>query len=141
MNAEAKARILLVDDDEDFLAQQRRLFEAGGYSVRTADGTAAARAALAESAPDVAVVALMMGEMDAGIVLAYEIKKAHPGLPVIMVSSVTRETGMIFDLATPEARRWLKFDQVLAKPVRHAQLSAAVEAQLQRVGLGAEART
>jgi DNA-binding response OmpR family regulator len=74
MKQSARTQIMLVDDDPDFLLQQKMRFEAAGYAVTTADGAEQARAALVQVAPDVVVVDLMMGEMDAGVVLALELK-------------------------------------------------------------------
>jgi CheY-like chemotaxis protein len=76
----------------------------------------------------------MMGEMDAGVVLAHEVKKRHPGLPIILVTGVTRETGLSFDVDTAEERSWLGVDQILAKPVRFEQLKGEVDGLLARRG-------
>jgi len=124
--------ILVVDDDQDFLAQQRLRLESAGYRVECLAGVAPARERLSGPEPDLAIVDLMMEDMDGGIVLARELKKRWPELPVIMVTGVTRETGMVFDLASDETRRWLKVNKVLAKPVRWEQLRGEVEALLSR---------
>jgi CheY-like chemotaxis protein len=123
---------MLIDDDPDFLLQQKSQFEAAGYAVTTADGSKLARTVLNQTSPDLVVMDLMMGEMDAGIVLSREIKQKNPGLPIIMVTGVTRETGMSFDDNTAESRRWLNVDEVIAKPVRFDQLKGAVEGLLAR---------
>jgi DNA-binding response OmpR family regulator len=123
---------MLVDDDADFLAQQKLRFERAGYEAVTVEGPDQARAALMQNRPDLVVVDLMMGDMDAGIVLAHEFKRARPDLPIILVTGVTRETGLVFDADTAEARRWLWVDKVMAKPVRFAQLQAEVERLLAR---------
>lgn len=134
MKQGTQAQIMLVDDDLDFLLQQKMRFEAAGYAVTTADGKKQARAALAEGSPDLVVLDLMMGEMDAGIVLAHEIKKERPEVPIILVTGVTRETGMVFEAGTAEERRWLDVDQVMAKPIRFEQLRGEVEGLLARCG-------
>ncbi|MFA6030437.1 MAG: response regulator [Elusimicrobiota bacterium] len=130
--SDKKARILLIDDDVDFLAQQRIRFEAAGYEVHAAEGPDKGRAMILEVDPDLVLVDLMMGQMDAGIVLAHEFKKARPERPVILVTGVTRETGLVFDVAGPDEKAWLKVDKVLAKPVRFEQLRREVEMLLAR---------
>jgi CheY-like chemotaxis protein len=54
--------------------------------------------------------------------LCYRIKKQDPTIPVIMVTSVTSETGLDFDATTKEERSWIKADALLDKPVRFEQL-------------------
>lgn len=117
-----KKRILVVDDDPDFLFQHRVHLEAAGYDVIEADGKEKARQVLASKKFDLAVVDLMMEEVDAGFTLCYEIKKKDPSVPVIIVTAVTSETGLEFDASTQEERSWIKADGMLAKPVRFEQL-------------------
>jgi CheY-like chemotaxis protein len=112
-----------VDDDPDLLLQFTINLEKAGYRVVTASSEKEARQALADHSPDAAVLDLMMENMDSGFVLAHHIKKAtNPPIPVIMVTGVTRETGMAFDASTAEERSWIKADAFLAKPIRFEQL-------------------
>lgn len=122
-------RILLVDDDQDFRLSTEMLLQGAGYEVVALPGVGAARTWLAENRPDAAVIDLMMEEDDGGFALCYQIKKLDSEIPVIMVSSVTSETGLDFGTRTEEQRSWIKADAFLAKPVRFEQL----QAELQRV--------
>lgn len=117
---------LAVDDDADFLFQGKRALESLGYRVETAGSRAEAEAKLESWKPDLALVDLMMEEKDSGFVLAHHIKRAYPDVPVILVTAVTSETGMQFDLEAPGAPRWIKADAILAKPVRVEQLKLAI---------------
>lgn len=119
-------RILLVDDDPDYLAQMQAQLEARGYEVAAADGSRAAEALLAEGRPDLAIVDLMMEHTDGGFSLCYRIKKLDPNIPVLLVTAVASETGLEFDAATNEERSWVKADAVLAKPVRFEQLEREI---------------
>jgi CheY-like chemotaxis protein len=74
-----------------------------------------------------AVIDLMMEEMDAGFTLCREIKKTYPGCPVVICTGVANETGMAFDAATEEERAWVKADALLDKPVRFEQLQREIE--------------
>lgn len=123
----AKNRILVVDDDIDLLLQMKVNLESAGYSVTTADSEKKAEELIETEKPDLAIVDLMMERMDGGFVLCYNIKKRYPGLPVIMVTGVARETGMEFDAATDEERIWLKADVILAKPIRYEQLQREID--------------
>ncbi len=123
-------KILLIDDDSDFIDAQKAGFEKAGYKVVTAESEASGRRAFAESSPDLVIVDLMMEYKDAGFILSREFKKVKPLLPVILVTDVTRETGMVFDVATAEERSWIKADRILSKPVRFDQLQREVEGLL-----------
>lgn len=118
---------LIVDDDEDFLFQQKTTLEQLGFSVVTAPGRAEAVEQLQTLAPDLAVIDLMMEEMDGGFILAHQIKKRHPATRVILVTAVTGETGLQFDRAPAGKREWNKADAVLTKPVRFEQLKREIE--------------
>lgn len=125
-------RVLIVDDDTDFLLQQRLQLEQAGFEVIEADSHEKARRLLETTPFDVAVVDLMMEELDAGFTLAYEIKRKNPAIPVIMVTGVAGETGIEFDAATREERSWIKADAFLAKPVRFEQLLREMNRLLKR---------
>ena len=118
--------VLLVDDDSDFLLQQKAMLEQAGFTVLQAESEAAAEALLNEHRPDLAVLDVMMEKMDAGFVLSHRIKKSDPSIPVILITSVSSETGLDFDTATDEERSWIKADALLAKPVRFEQLTREI---------------
>lgn len=119
--------VLLVDDDEDFLFQQRVQLQDAGFEVITAHGQSQAEKVLAERRPDVAVVDVMMENPDAGFVLCHHIRKKLPSIPVVLVTSVNSETGMDFDMATEEDRDWIKADVLLSKPIRFEQLRGEID--------------
>jgi CheY-like chemotaxis protein len=121
------ARIMVVDDDIDFLTQMQVQLEADGHEVVTAESPAEAEERLAERAPDLAVLDLMMENMDDGFVLAHRVKKLDSSIPVIIVTAVTSETGMEFTTAGADERAWIKADAVLDKPVRFEQLQREIK--------------
>jgi CheY-like chemotaxis protein len=122
-----KPVVLLVDDDEDFLFQQRLQLEDAGFEVVAAHGQSQAEKLLAGRRPDVAVLDVMMENPDAGFVLCHHIRKHDPSIPVILVTSVNSETGMDFDMATEEDRQWIKADALLSKPIRFEQLQGEID--------------
>ena len=123
----AKTQILLVDDDEDFLFQHRIQLENAGFAVTTATTRAQAETAIASFTPDLAILDLMMEQHDDGFVLSHHLKRAFPGLPIIMVTAVTSETGLVFDPSTAAERAWIGADALLAKPIRFEQLRREIE--------------
>jgi DNA-binding response OmpR family regulator len=123
----AKTQILLVDDDEDFLFQHRIQLENAGFAVTTATTRAQAETAIASFTPDLAILDLMMEQHDDGFVLSHHLKRVFPGLPVIMVTAVTSETGLVFDPSSAAERAWVGADALLAKPIRFEQLRREIE--------------
>lgn len=118
--------VLLVDDDEDFLAQTSARLRADGFRVIEAPGQAAAEKVVGREAYDLAVVDLMMENMDSGFVVCHHIKKLRPGTPVILCTGVAAEAGMEFDARTVEERAWVKADAMLSKPIRYDQLRVEI---------------
>ena len=118
----AKTKVLLVDDDIDFLAIMKANLEASGYEVFTGESGEETGPLIDEHTPDIVVMDLMLEHYDTGFVVCYEIKKKRPSLPVIICSAVEQEEGLAFDTATEEERAWIKADAFLAKPIRYEQL-------------------
>jgi two-component system, OmpR family, response regulator len=123
--------VLLVDDDEDFLLQQRVHLEAAGFQVLAARGQREAEEVFARQRPDLAVLDLMMENPDTGFTLCYHIRKKDASIPIILVTSVNSETNLDFDMATEENRSWIKADAMLAKPIRFEQLKGEIDRVLE----------
>lgn len=123
--------IMLVDDDRNDLASYRHSLEDFGYAVITARSCEDAIDMLKKQQPDAALVNLWMEQPDAGITLCHFLKKNKPSLPVVIITAITRGTGLRFDTITPEQRAWLKADAVLTKPVRPEQLCGELERLLE----------
>lgn len=122
----SQLRILVIDDDQDFLLQQAAVLRGAGHTVMTAESAEDGEKKIREGGMDVVVVDLMMERNDDGFRLCYISKKLAPERRVVMVTGVTGETGIEFDASTKEERSWIKADQLLAKPVRPEQLLKAV---------------
>jgi DNA-binding response OmpR family regulator len=114
--------VLVVDDDPDFRTQQELILKAAGYEVVIASNRVDGERILADRPVDALIADLMMDKTDDGFILCYTAKKKDPDFPVILVTGVTSETGIEFDVITDEERSWIKADIVLAKPVRAEQI-------------------
>ena len=122
-----KKTILIVDDDVDLLNQMKMIIEADGYETITAGSEKEAAEILEKQKPNLAVLDLMMENMDSGFKLAYKIKKMDESIPVILVTSVTNETGIQFDAATREEKSWIKADAFIQKDIRYEQLRGEIQ--------------
>jgi CheY-like chemotaxis protein len=120
-------KVLIVDDDIDFLEAHRMLLESKGFETLTAESRKEAEELLKENKPAFAIIDLMMEEADGGFVLANAIKRKYPDCPVVIATSVTSETGMEFDDGTGEGNDWVKADAVLAKPIRPEELQSVIQ--------------
>lgn len=122
----ATAKILVVDDDSDFLDQVALVLQATGYEVVTASGQEEAEETLLGVVPDLCVVDLMMENTDSGFVLCHNIKRLYPDVPVILLTAVRSSTGLDFTPGTGAGASWIEADAFLDKPVRPEQLRGEV---------------
>lgn len=123
---------LVVDDDEDFRLMVRLQLQAEGHQVIEAENPEQAKQILKDTKVDIAIVDLMMDEVDAGFTLCYFMKKNHPQMPVILATGAASETGIEFDSSTDEERSWVKADVVLNKPLRLEQLTREIHRLLDK---------
>jgi len=129
---EAKAKILLVDDDPDFVEMHKAVLENNGYTVVEArsgrEGLDKVRAEL----PDLIILDLMLEKHDTGFSLSKRIKSdpLFKKIPILMVTSVAEVTGYRFSLE--EDGYWMKTDEFLDKPVEPKALLSKVEELLCR---------
>ena len=78
-------RILLVDDEEDFLETTSRRLRRRDFEVKTAARCSAALLEVIAGWPDVVVLDVMLPDTD-GIECLSRIKQAGPRLPVVMLT-------------------------------------------------------
>jgi DNA-binding NtrC family response regulator len=121
-----RKKILIVDDDIDYLTQLEWQVKSLGFDVITADSQKEGENVMVEEKPDLAIIDLMMENKDSGFILSYKMKQRYPGLPVIIASSVTAETGMNFDLETEQDKTWIRADRFLEKGIRTDQLEREI---------------
>ncbi len=117
-----KKTILIVDDDADYLFQLRSAITDMGFEVITADTQKEAELIIEKGGFHLAILDLMMERQDTGFILCHKIRNYYEELPVIIASAVTAETGMIFDVNSPEEKDWIKADLFLDKGIRMDQL-------------------
>ncbi|MCE5240900.1 response regulator [bacterium] len=113
-----KRRVLLVDDDVDFLEANRVALEARGFEVLTASDSRHGVEVATREHPDLIIMDLMMERLYAGFsaVQALAAHEATAEIPVIMVSAVTTETG--FRVDDKEQRpEWLRVVEFINKPI------------------------
>ena len=122
----APKKLLLIDDDVDFVEMNRTVLEHGGYRVSAAyngrEGLEVARTEL----PDLIVLDVMMEDSTEGFDVSRELR-SDPMLshvPILMLTSVNRRFR---PLRFGPDENWLPVDRFLDKPVRPQLLLAEIE--------------
>ena len=123
--------VLVVDDDPDCVEQVAMMLSASGCDVISASSQAEAEEVLLRHHPCLAILDVMMEDMDSGFVLCHTIKKLYPEMPVILLTAVTAATGLTFDSQDARAREWIKANVILDKPIRPEALRATLDKLLE----------
>jgi CheY-like chemotaxis protein len=124
------AKILLVDDDQDFVDATKNILEAKGHKVISANDGQAGYARAAKDKPDLICLDVMMKSDREGFEIA---AKLHDNpdtkpIPVIIISGVRRAKNLPFKFE-PDPD-WLPVKVVLEKPVTPDALLDAVKQAL-----------
>jgi len=128
-----KARILLIDDDIDFVEATKTILESKPYEVMVAhEGDEGLRKAREEN-PDLILLDVIMPVKD-GFTAAEQIKK-DPQLSKIPVLMLTAYASMGGETSIPVSRGFtLETEDYIDKPVSPEELLARVEKHLKKVG-------
>ncbi|MCM2266549.1 MAG: response regulator [Elusimicrobiales bacterium] len=126
MTDKNKIKILVVEDDPDMMEQMKIYLESEDYEVVSASTQKEAEPLIRPGNFKAAVLDLMMENPDSGFVLSHKIKKMDPSIPVVIVTSVTKETGFYFDKAH-DPKTWIKADAIIHKELRFEQLKSELK--------------
>lgn len=118
--------ILIADDDPDYLFQTRFNLEKAGYKTISVESQAEAESVISRFKPDLAIFDLMMESDDSGFILCYRLKKKYPGVPVILATAVSHETGLSFSVDSDNEKSWIMADRYLEKGIRPEQLDQEI---------------
>lgn len=124
MAGEGRARVLLVEDDEDNRELMGEVLQDGGYEVVLAASGAEGLRTLAEQSIDVLVTDVGMPGMG-GLEVARAAKEIAPTVPVVVVTGFAERE----DIASARGR---EVDAVLVKPVSPEALTGIVDQMVKR---------
>ncbi|MBU0712467.1 response regulator [bacterium] len=91
------AKILIVDDDIDFVSAVKLVLTSNGFDTAVAYSRQEGMDKFVSEKPDLVLLDVMMDEPDDGFVLAQSLKKKSKDTPILMLTSVGQVTGMDFD--------------------------------------------
>ncbi|UCF14522.1 MAG: response regulator [Phycisphaerales bacterium] len=91
-------KILIIDDDPDFVALTKVLLETKQYDVRDAYDPEEGFAKLEEETPDALILDIMMGRGAEGFIMARKIRKdpRFDKMPILMMTAMREQTGFDF---------------------------------------------
>lgn len=117
---ESKTRILVVDDDPDFVNAVTTLLESNGYAVSVARNGAEALQVLGSLRPDLVVLDIMMEDAWAGYAVNQALKWGEGyewarSIPIVMVSALQEDPASRF--AGASEVRMITPDAYLTKPL------------------------
>lgn len=130
---EKKTKILLVDDDPDFVESTKTVLESKPYEVIVAqNGDEGLRKAREEN-PDLIILDIIMPVKD-GFTAAEQLKK-DPHLSKIPTIMLTAFAEKHAEASIPVSRGFtLEAEDYIEKPVTPQELLARVEKQLKKLG-------
>ncbi len=127
-------KILIIDDNVDYSDAIRMILEAEQFEVITANSSAEADKKLEEGKPDLIILDIMMQKGAEGILLSRKFKKDPrlSDIPILMLTSITRQTGFTFDEDDPRDEKYLPVDLFIHKPIPPKELIDKVRSLLTR---------
>lgn len=122
-----QTKILLVDDDADFVVSTSALLEAHNYSVISAyDGKSGFQKADDEK-PDLLLLDVMMSTKTEGFDVARQIAQHEKlkKMPVILLTGIRNDMNLPYGFEPDE--EWLPVYKVMEKPVQPDKLINTIE--------------
>ena len=116
----SKAKILIVDDDPDFVEYTRTVLETAGYQVVSAGNSDQGMRVLGREQPDLVVLDVIMSSILDGLSMSQRMAE-DPELmhvPIVMVTSIAN-TDYLALFPTDES---IHIDAFLTKPIAPSEL-------------------
>jgi CheY-like chemotaxis protein len=129
-------KILVVDDDPDFVEAVSMILKSAPYDVASVGSPKEVRGALEKEKPDLILLDIMMDSLFDGFSLCHSIKtsnefKEFHDTPIIFVSAVKEKTGSRFQFKGEE-QGLTGPDDYIDKPVKPEDLLARIERLLEK---------
>ena len=122
------AKILVVDDDPDYIKVLETILESKQYAVVTAGNRTEGMEKVRAERPNLVILDVMMSTWQDGFEMSRELKKDAQlkDIPILILSAVEQRSGIGFK-STSGDPVWLPVDGFLDKPVEPQVLLAEVE--------------
>jgi len=125
-------KILIIDDDSDFVEAISMLLEAKGYEVISAPEGNTGFSQAKEQLPGLILLDVMMATKSEGFDVAEQLKNepATKDIPVVLITGIRRDMNLPFGFDPDDD--WLPVKAVLEKPVKPDLLLKTVEKYIEK---------
>ena len=125
-------KILIVDDDVDFVEAMTTLLEAKGYQAISADSGQEGFKKAKNESPQIMLLDVVMAHQSEGFHIARSMKEdeATKDIPVVMITGIRQEMKLPFGFE-PDPD-WLPVKAILEKPVKPEVLLKIIEENIRK---------
>ncbi|MFH1297586.1 MAG: response regulator [Bacteroidota bacterium] len=127
------AKILIIDDDNDFAEATKIILKSRNYEVISADNTKEGLLLLENENPDLLILDVMMENKAAGFIISRQVRKnpKFQKLPIIILTGMREQTGFFLP-GEPKNDFFLPVNEFLEKPPQPEILLEKVEKLLRK---------
>jgi len=111
-------KLLIIDDDPDFVEGIKSILDMAGYSVDAAYNPKTGLQALQDKTYDLLLLDIMMGRGAEGIMIARKLRKDAKlrEMPVLIITGIREQMAFLFP-GEPVHPRFVAVDELVEKPV------------------------
>jgi CheY-like chemotaxis protein len=126
-------KILIIDDDVDFIESTKIVLETKNYKVFSAKDKEEGLEKIEEIIPDLIIMDVMMKKMCDGFDLSRKLKtdEKYKNIPILMLTAIGEKTGFEFSTACGD-EAWLPVNDYVEKPLKPEELLARIEKLLSK---------
>ncbi|HID94203.1 MAG TPA: response regulator [bacterium (Candidatus Stahlbacteria)] len=123
-----QAKILIVDDDPDFVEATKIVLESKSYKVAVASDGREGLQAVKKEKPDLIILDIMMTTGDEGFDVCRKLKRdpKYKDIPILMLTALQKKTGFDFKSEVGD-EYWLPVEDYVDKPLPPSELLSRVE--------------
>lgn len=125
-------KLLIIDDDPDFVAGIKSILDAAGFETEVAYNPKDGLKALTEKKYDLLLLDIMMGRGAEGIMIARKLRKDAKlrEMPVLIITGMREQIAFLFP-GEPVHPRFVEVDELVEKPVEPRLLIEKVNSLIQ----------
>ncbi len=119
-------KVLIVDDDPDYVMATKMVLEGEGYQVSDASDPQAAMEAIKQNKPDLILLDVMMINETDGFHLAKQLKDnpETANIPILMMTAIGKKRDFVYE--GEKDKEFLPVDDYLEKPTPPEQLKERI---------------
>ena len=127
-----RKRLMIIDDDPDFVSGIRTILDGAGYDTEVAYNPKDGFAALKARSHDLLLLDIMMGRGAEGVMMARKLRKdpALKDLPILIITGIREQIAFMFPGQAVHPN-FVALNELIEKPVEPDLLLERVKALLQ----------